>query len=108
MILRDLMQAADRVTFLRRPGVCLAETAVLSKSSTLTRVIERLRIKFPITDMIGSGIVCFLVQNKGGGCYQLPAPRRFTLSFSGSNQAREGRLADALAVRGDERRDTLR
>ena len=30
------------------------------------------------------------------------------LSLSGSNQAREGRLVDALAVRGDERRDTLR
>ena len=42
----------------------------------------------------------------------LPArPSRLTvtcLSFSGSNQAREGRLVDALAVRGDERRDTLR
>ena len=31
-----------------------------------------------------------------------------SLAFSGSNQAREGRLADALAVRGDEGRDTLR
>ena len=31
-----------------------------------------------------------------------------SLSFSGSNQAREGRLVNALAVRGDERRDTLR
>ena len=30
------------------------------------------------------------------------------LSFSGSNQAREGRLVDALAARGDEGRDTLR
>ena len=30
------------------------------------------------------------------------------LAFSGSNQAREGRLVDALAVRGDEGRDTLR
>ncbi len=33
---------------------------------------------------------------------------QFSLSFSGSNQAREGRLVNALAVRGDERRDTLR
>ena len=33
---------------------------------------------------------------------------RKSLSFSGSNQAREGRLVDALAVRGDEGRDTLR
>ena len=33
---------------------------------------------------------------------------RRSLSSSGSNQAREGRLVDALAVRGDEGRDTLR
>lgn len=33
---------------------------------------------------------------------------RRSLTFSGSNQARKGRLVDALAVRGDERRDTLR
>ena len=31
-----------------------------------------------------------------------------SLSSSGSDQAREGRLVDALAVRGDEGRDTLR
>ena len=31
-----------------------------------------------------------------------------SLAFSGSNQAREGRLVDALAVRGDEGRDTPR
>ena len=31
-----------------------------------------------------------------------------SLSLSGSNQAREGRLVDALAVRGDEGRDTQR
>ena len=31
-----------------------------------------------------------------------------SLASSGSNQAREGRLVDALAVRGDEGRDTLR
>ena len=31
-----------------------------------------------------------------------------SLSSSGSNQAREGRLVDALAARGDEGRDTLR
>ena len=30
------------------------------------------------------------------------------LSSSGSNQAREGRLVNALAVRGDEGRDNLR
>ena len=31
-----------------------------------------------------------------------------SLAFPGSNQARKGRLVDALAVRGDEGRDTLR
>ena len=31
-----------------------------------------------------------------------------SLALSGSNQARKGRLVDALAVRGDEGRDTLR
>ena len=31
-----------------------------------------------------------------------------SLALSGSNQARKGRLVDALAARGDEGRDTLR
>ena len=31
-----------------------------------------------------------------------------SLALSGSDQAREGRLVDALAARGDEGRDTLR
>lgn len=31
-----------------------------------------------------------------------------SFALSGSNQARKGRLVNALAVRGDERRDTLR
>ena len=50
-----------------------------------------------------------LVQNKD--CSFLPASAvaiDASLSFSGSNQARKGRLVNALAVRGDERRDTLR
>ena len=50
-----------------------------------------------------------LVQKNGLGF--LPASKAAidaSLSFSGSNQAREGRLVNALAVRGDERRDTLR
>ena len=34
--------------------------------------------------------------------------RTHALSVSGSDQAREGRLVDALAARGDEGRDTLR
>ena len=36
------------------------------------------------------------------------ASRNWGLALSGSNQARKGRLVDALAVRGDEGRDTLR
>lgn len=32
----------------------------------------------------------------------------FGLALPGSNQARKGRLVDALAARGDEGRDTLR
>jgi hypothetical protein len=36
------------------------------------------------------------------------ARARTGLALSGSDQAREGRLVDALAARGDEGRDTLR
>ena len=49
-----------------------------------------------------------LVQKNGAFSYQLSAAFGASLTFSGSNQAREGRLVNALAVRGDERRDTLR
>ena len=54
-----------------------------------------------------SGKVCFWFRRKAP---DEPAGHatRASLSFSGSNQAREGRLVDALAVRGDEGRDTLR
>ena len=55
------------------------------------------------------------IGRKGGKVMLLirAAPRygvavRRGLSSSGSSQAREGRLVDALAVRGDEGRDTLR
>ena len=46
-------------------------------------------------------------QEEGAGRTSL-APRGASLALSGSDQAREGRLVDALAVRGDEGRDTLR
>ena len=49
-----------------------------------------------------------LIQKNGTFSYQLGAAFDASLTFSGSNQAREGRLVNALAVRGDERRDTLR
>ena len=38
----------------------------------------------------------------------LDRARLTSLALSGSDQAREGRLVNALAARGDERRDTLR
>ena len=49
-----------------------------------------------------------LVQNEGSIRYQRGSAPDASLAISGSNQAREGRLVDALAVRGDEGRDTLR
>ena len=49
-----------------------------------------------------------LVQDKGAGFLPASSAAQAGLAFSGSNQAREGRLVDALAVRGDEGRDTLR
>lgn len=72
IILRGMRRACEHAPFLGHPRVCLVETTVLSKSSTLTRAVARLRNKFSITDMIESGIVCFLVQNKGAVSYQLP------------------------------------
>ena len=49
-----------------------------------------------------------LVQNKDDSFLPASVIAQASLAFSGSNQAREGRLVNALAVRGDERRDTLR
>ena len=78
------------------------------------------QVKYTNQDEIPKGIVInvqiarsgrdsmLLVQDKGARLFQLPGAAAVNLSFSGSNQAREGRLVNALAVRGDERRDTLR
>ena len=49
-----------------------------------------------------------LVQENGPVVTSFQPVSGASLSFSGSNQAREGRLVNALAVRGDEGRDTLR
>ena len=57
-----------------------------------------LLIKIRFSDRIGRRV---RIKVERRGC-------RRSLSSSGSNQAREGRLVDALAVRGDEGRDTLR
>ena len=43
-----------------------------------------------------------------GKTLQLVAQATGGLALSGSDQARKGRLVDALAARGDEGRDTLR
>ena len=47
------------------------------------------------TNQRGMGVVCFRI-------------RKCSDALSGSDQARKGRLVDALAARGDEGRDTLR
>ena len=62
-----------------------------------------------MSDHRSGGKSMLLVQKKETVSYQLPySAIDASLSFSGSNQARKGRLVNALAVRGDERRDTLR
>ena len=85
--------------FLARLIVSRLKRAALSKSSTLTNVLAD-RHQQERDSML-------LVQKNG-----LVEPARtvssVSPSFSGSNQAREGRLVNALAARGDEGRDTLR
>lgn len=49
-----------------------------------------------------------LIGKNGGGLLPASTAAQASLAFSGSNQARKGRLVNALAVRGDEGRDTLR
>jgi hypothetical protein len=46
--------------------------------------------------------------SKRGTPGRWPGSQDRGLALPGSNQARKGRLVDALAVRGDEGRDTLR
>ena len=55
-----------------------------------------------------SGKSMLLIQRVKRSFLPASASKDANLSSSGSNQAREGRLVNALAVRGDERRDTLR
>ena len=59
---------------------------ILFKSSTLTEVLQR---------------------TSAARCSMLPITKS-SLALSGLDQARKGRLVDALAARGDEGRDTLR
>jgi hypothetical protein len=105
---------------------------VVSKSSTLTRFdpakIEPLFPLFRVglNDLQQRGFLqgeresMLLIQDRGFTrtsvelCRAPSSSRRkavgqqTSLALSGSNQAREGRLVDALAARGDEGRDTLR
>lgn len=84
----------------------MAQTAANeSKSSTLTNVRcalpQGVAFEWESTNFwFGRSVV--------HGLAGLWTHRLTGLSFSGSNQAREGRLVDALAARGDEGRDTLR
>src|SRR6056297_998634 len=84
--------------------------AALSKSSTLTmRHREMTRECMLLVRKNGGGL---LPASTAAQELVLKSPQggraRDSLAFSGSNQAREGRLVNALAVRGDEGRDTLR
>jgi len=78
---------------------------LLSKSSTLTKCDPQGSQKFQAQSLERESML--LVQ-KNGSHEPAWAVASESLSFSGSNQAREGRLVDALAARGDEGRDTLR
>ena len=84
--------------FLNPLHVSLPKRTELSKSSTLTKMRHRKMMR-----------EMYAFDRKNGGGF-LPASTvaQASLAFSGSNQARKGRLVNALAVRGDEGRDTLR
>ncbi len=81
------------------PGRAVRRVAALSKSSTLTKNAMSGWPDRPQGGLARIGRLRVVVY--------MHLIRR-SLASSGSNQAREGRLVDALAVRGDEGRDTLR
>ena len=80
----------------------------MTKSSTLTRCIRKDVPIVPADRHQQERDSMLLVQKNGPVVTSFQPVSGASLSFSGSNQAREGRLVNALAVRGDERRDTLR
>ena len=82
---------------------------MLSKSSTLTGVVVR-PLETLQSARVATVMYAFDLETGMTVSYQLLLSTRGSLSpsLSGSNQARKGRLVNALAVRGDERRDTLR
>ena len=101
------MEGILRGCFLNLLNVSLLKKTVLSKSSTLTRAIERLLIVWSLP-VARREKYDFWFRIKAPLVTSWEAAIDASLSFSGSNQARKGRLVNALAVRGDEGRDTLR
>ena len=75
----------------------------------ITLVMQRFlrRTSWVLREMYAFDLPCCKVGTQEGFT-QMVIEHVPSLSSSGSNQAREGRLVDALAVRGDEGRDTLR
>ena len=65
-------------------------------------------VHFLLTCTGEQGKVMLLVWKVWARVEPASCPTDLGLSLSGSNQARKGRLVNALAVRGDEGRDTLR
>ena len=57
---------------------------------------------------VDMGKYMLLIRHPSKGCQPERRLTQVGLALSGSNQARKGRLVDALAARGDEGRDTLR
>ena len=81
--------------------------SILFQVKYTNRVTSNGSVTCPVAEPAAGRVnfVCILIS--GPHPYKRGVRRR-GFAFSGSNQARKGRLVDALAVRGDERRDTLR
>ena len=102
-------EGALRAASSTRLCVSRLKRMVLSKSSTLTRATCRKVAHSLVAPTCGqAGKYDFWFRIRALVLASYGAAQDASLAFSGSNQAREGRLVDALAVRGDEGRDTLR
>ena len=98
-------------------GVCLRrrgpKAILFSKSSTLTgaTLLNQRVARWESTCIWSSwaGLKWSIASKSGSSGFAVRQCDHVNgLAFSGSDQARKGRLVDALAVRGDEGRDTLR
>ena len=113
IVQREYIRTAGSTASGRNPGALsrAAEQAVLFQVKYTNPVRSRDRTNSPSTGS-GGKICTTSDQNRDRAdepaCDEVAADVLKRLSSSGSDQAREGRLVDALAVRGDERRDTLR